>query len=79
MRLRDDSNERRKLQRELCIVSTRQGDRETGVTHCNHVLGDLRERFEGRRIRALAHQTSLQDNKRLGLIQVLDSIIIADV
>ena len=79
LRLRDDSNERRKLQRELCIVSTRQGDRETGVTHCNHVLGDLRERFEGRRIRALAHQTSLQDNKRLGLIQVLDSIIIADV
>ena len=43
LRLRNDSNERRKLQRELCVVSMRQGDHDTGAAHCKYVLGDLRE------------------------------------
>lgn len=53
--LRDDSNERRKLQRELCVVSARQSDHNTGSTHCRHVLDDFCERLERQQTHALAY------------------------
>jgi len=45
LRLRDDANEMRKLQRELCVVSTRQGNNTTGTAHCKRILrhGSLRD------------------------------------
>ena len=40
LQLRGDLTERRRLQRELCIISAHKGDRSSGVKHCMSVLTD---------------------------------------
>lgn len=72
LRLRNDSNEWRRLQRELCVISTRQANYETGAAHCTHVLSDLRDSFEDRRTRIL--ETSSPQTK-----SQLDSALILDI
>jgi len=44
--LRNDLDERRKLQRELCVVSVRQGDHNTSSTYCKQVLKTLCQHLE---------------------------------
>ena len=64
--LRDDSDGRRKLQRELCVVSARQSEQSSN--HCTHVLRDMRECFECERTRAFAHLTKRRGAKSTGLL-----------
>jgi hypothetical protein len=64
LRLRDYSNEIRKLQRELCVVSTRQGNSETGASHCEYILRDLRDCLEDRTRHAILQppETPIRDD-----------------
>mmetsp|Transcript_19400 Transcript_19400/g.62241 ORF Transcript_19400/g.62241 Transcript_19400/m.62241 type:complete len:1616 (-) Transcript_19400:180-5027(-) len=50
LELRDDHSERRRLQRELAVVSARQGERDC-PRYCLRVLKDLDDRLEARTVR----------------------------